>query len=41
MDRAIKRLRNGGYYLIPASDQTAGHGMTANAKWYAPRLGRS
>jgi homoserine O-acetyltransferase/O-succinyltransferase len=39
MDRAIKRLRNGGYYLIPASEQTAGHGTTANAKWYAQRLG--
>jgi homoserine O-acetyltransferase/O-succinyltransferase len=39
MDRAIKRLRNGGYYLIPASDQTAGHGTTASAKWYAQRLG--
>jgi homoserine O-acetyltransferase/O-succinyltransferase len=39
MDRAIKRLHNGSYYLIPASDQTAGHGTTANAKWYAQRLG--
>ena len=50
MDRAMKRLANGSYYLIPASEQTAGHGTTGQAKWYkaqlaqflatAPRLGR-
>jgi homoserine O-acetyltransferase/O-succinyltransferase len=39
MDRAIKRLHNGSYYLIPASPETAGHGTTASAKWYAQRLG--
>jgi homoserine O-acetyltransferase len=49
MDRAMKRLAFGSYYLIPASDQTAGHGTTGQARWYkaqlkeflatAPRLG--
>jgi homoserine O-acetyltransferase/O-succinyltransferase len=38
MDRAMKRLANGNYYLIPASDQTAGHGTTGSAKWYKARL---
>jgi homoserine O-acetyltransferase/O-succinyltransferase len=38
MDREIRRLRNGSYYLIPASEQTAGHGTTGSAKWYAKRL---
>jgi homoserine O-acetyltransferase len=38
MDRAIKRLANGSYYLIPASDQTAGHGTTGQARWYKAQL---
>jgi homoserine O-acetyltransferase len=38
MDRAMKRLANGSYYLIPASDQTAGHGTTGQAKWYKAQL---
>jgi homoserine O-acetyltransferase len=38
MERALQRVRNGKFLLIPASDQTAGHGTTANARWYAPQL---
>lgn len=34
MEREMKRLQNGKYHLIPASDQTAGHGTTGNAKWW-------
>jgi homoserine O-acetyltransferase/O-succinyltransferase len=49
LDREIKRVKNGRAYVIPASDQTLGHGTTANAKFWkqeletvlksAPRLG--
>ncbi len=38
MEREIKRLKNGRYYLIPASDQTAGHGTTGQAKWWKQQL---
>ena len=38
MDRALKRLANGSYYLIPASDETAGHGTTGQARWYKAQL---
>jgi homoserine O-acetyltransferase/O-succinyltransferase len=33
MDREIRRLKNGSHYLIPAIDQTAGHGTTGSTKW--------
>jgi homoserine O-acetyltransferase/O-succinyltransferase len=49
LDREIKRVKNGRAYVIPASEQTLGHGTTANAKFWkqeldavlksAPRLG--
>ena len=49
MKREIRRVKNGRYYLIPASEQTAGHGTTGQAKFWkqqlaellqrAPRLG--
>ena len=49
MEREIRRVKNGRYYLIPASEQTAGHGTTGQAKFWkqqladllqrAPRLG--
>ena len=39
MEREMKRLRNARYYLIPASDQTAGHGTTAQARWWKQQLG--
>jgi homoserine O-acetyltransferase/O-succinyltransferase len=31
---ALKRVKNGRLYLIPASDQTSGHGTTGNAQFY-------
>jgi homoserine O-acetyltransferase/O-succinyltransferase len=38
MERELKRIRNARLYLIPASDQTAGHGTTGQAKWWAKEL---
>ena len=34
LDREIKRVKNGRYYLVPASADTRGHGTTGNAKWW-------
>ena len=39
LDREIKRVRHGRVLLIPGSEQTAGHGTTANAKWWKKELG--
>ena len=39
LDREIKRVKNGRALLIPASEQTAGHGTTGNAKFYKKELG--
>ena len=38
MDRELKRIKGARYYLIPASDATAGHGTTAQAKFWKPQL---
>jgi homoserine O-acetyltransferase len=38
MITALKRVKDGKLYLIPASDQTSGHLTTGNAKFYAPQL---
>ena len=38
MDREMKRVKNGRYLLIPASEHTAGHGTTGNARWYRQQL---
>ena len=38
VEREIKRVRNGRYYLIPASEQTAGHGTTGMAKFWKLQL---
>ena len=38
MDRALKRVKNARYFLIPASDQTAGHGTTAQARFWKSEL---
>ena len=38
LDREIKRVKNGRVLLIPASDQTAGHGTTAQAKFWKQEL---
>jgi homoserine O-acetyltransferase/O-succinyltransferase len=37
-DRAIKRVKKGRLYLIPASQETRGHGTTAMAKFYTEQL---
>ena len=38
MEREIKRVRHGQYMLLPASDETAGHGTTGRAKWWKHHL---
>jgi homoserine O-acetyltransferase len=38
MVEAIKRVKNGKLYLIPASDQTNGHLTTSNARFYKQQL---
>jgi homoserine O-acetyltransferase len=37
-DAAMKRIKNGKLYLIPASTDTRGHLTTGNAKFYAKQL---
>jgi homoserine O-acetyltransferase len=37
-DAAIKRIRNGRLYLIPASSETRGHLTTGNARFYVEQL---
>jgi homoserine O-acetyltransferase len=37
-ERAIKRVKNGRLHLIPASEETRGHGTTGNAKYYSSEL---
>jgi homoserine O-acetyltransferase len=37
-EQAMKQVRNGRIYLIPASTETRGHGTTGNARFYASRL---
>jgi len=38
MERELGRIENARLYLIPASDQTAGHGTTGRAKWWKQEL---
>jgi homoserine O-acetyltransferase len=38
MELAIKRVKNGKLYLIPASEQTSGHLTTGNAIFYKQQL---
>ena len=38
LEREIKRVKNARMLLIPASAETAGHGTTANAKFYTREL---
>jgi homoserine O-acetyltransferase/O-succinyltransferase len=35
---ALKRVKHGKLYVIPASDQTSGHGTTGNARFYNQQL---
>ena len=37
-EAAMKRIKNGRIYLIPASTETRGHLTTGNAKFYAEQL---
>lgn len=38
MEREIKRVKNARLYVIPASDETMGHGTTGYAKFYKRQL---
>ena len=38
LDREIKRVKNGRILVIPASEQTTGHGTTGSAKFYKEQL---
>jgi homoserine O-acetyltransferase len=38
LEREIRRVKNGRELLIPGSDQTAGHGTTARAKFWQKDL---
>ena len=38
MTEALKRVKNGKLYLLPASEQTRGHGTTGMAKFYRQQL---
>jgi homoserine O-acetyltransferase/O-succinyltransferase len=38
MAEALKRVKNGRIYLIPASEQTSGHATTGSAQFYAQQL---
>jgi homoserine O-acetyltransferase len=37
-EAAMKRVKNGKLYLIPASTETRGHGTTGNAKFYSDQV---
>jgi homoserine O-acetyltransferase/O-succinyltransferase len=37
-EAAMKQVKNGRLYLIPASTETRGHGTTGNAKFYSEQL---
>ena len=37
-ERAMQRVKNGRLYLIPASQETRGHGTTGMARFYAQKL---
>lgn len=38
MEPAMKRLKDGRFYLVPASVETRGHGTVGTAKWWAHLL---
>jgi homoserine O-acetyltransferase len=38
MERAMRQVKNGKLYLIPASEQTSGHLTTGNARFYKQQL---
>ena len=38
MEREVKRVKNGKLYMIPASEETRGHGTTCMAKFWKEQL---
>jgi homoserine O-acetyltransferase len=38
LDQALKRVKNGRLFLIPASAETRGHGITGMAKFWCQQL---
>jgi homoserine O-acetyltransferase len=38
MERELKRVKNGRLYLIPASEETRGHGTTGMARFWKAQL---
>ena len=38
MERELKRLKNAKFHLIPASEETRGHGTTGNAKFWKAQM---
>ena len=38
VERELKRVKSGRLYLIPASDETRGHGTTALARFWKQQL---
>jgi homoserine O-acetyltransferase/O-succinyltransferase len=38
VDNAIKRVENGKLCLIPASEQTSGHGTVGDARFYKQQI---
>jgi homoserine O-acetyltransferase len=38
MEQALKRIKNARLLLIPASEQTRGHGTTGQARFFADAL---
>ena len=40
MEKTMKTLANASLYLIPASEQTSGHGTTGQARWWKDELAR-
>ena len=38
MERELKRVKNGKLYLIPASEDTRGHGTTGMAKFWKQQV---
>ncbi len=38
MERELKRVKDARLVLIPGSEETAGHGTTAQAKWWKRQL---
>lgn len=40
MEKALGQLPSASLYLIPASDQTTGHGTTGQAKWWSAELAK-